>query len=888
MDCLLEFERDALLNVMHENSLTISSKGLLNDRLLFHLVRIHCNQCHLVLVIGTNIEEENSILKQIDESISMKPAEELKEFQRPKQISYSSEKSSDRRKIYLDGGVFFISSRLLLTDMLTKRIPFESISGIIVVNAHRIMKDCHMRFILRLYRMNNKTGFITALSQTAHNFVGSFGRLEKMMRWLFVGSLFLWPRFESKVIKSLSERKVPKVIECRIEMTPIMKQIQFAIIDLLSRCIDELNKMDCIRYTSPFDSSNSDEDRSLNAISVISNNFNRLIRLNLDSVWFQLTSTARSYIGDINQLKSLLFHLTEFDSVRFYAELENIRNTNSPDNIVNWVYWPAADTLFRLTEERIFKDTNGNKRYNIEINPKLETFAEILNDIEKEIEAEQIPADELVDIIVVVENSFTTSSIKSFQDKGRDIILDELERECEAWKCGKKISLIKSKKSIEENKELENQITLTQMMNKIEDHELSVIRKHSVFQIHFYEWSRDENAGLNLKNLLTNLRPRYVILYDAEISVIRQIEIYQALYGEPNQPEIQVFFLIFDGSAEEQRYLRKLQVEKESFEKLILEKHRLPKTKENEGLVGEHPDLVRGKNDFFHAEDLASKNSRIGGGENTVSAVQNGVVLIDHREIRSMLPSYIHMIGIDLEPITLDIGDYIITPECCIERKAISDLIRSLNSGRLYSQAQIMCRHYKRPILLIEFPDEEQKSFNFQSKIWGDVLKNSKDNYSRPNPLVQIAVLTIQFPLLKIIWSPSMRFTAEVMYELKRNKPEPNAATDVIKINVDQGDRQLAVEFVTDRFDFEIKDFLLCLPGINTENVYTVMNSFVSIVDLVNQSIEELTEKMGSSQHAELLYKTLHDTVIFEAEPKPKPIEKKARFTYTRKRKIQK
>jgi len=83
------------------------------------------------------------------------------------------------------------------------------------------------------------------------------------------------------------------------------------------------------------------------------------------------------------------------------------------------------------------------------------------------------------------------------------------------------------------------------------------------------------------------------------------------------------------------------------------------------------------------------------------------IVLVDMREFRSELPSLIHKRGIDLEPLTLDVGDYILTPDICVERKSISDLIGSLNSGRLYKQAEAMGRHYKKPVLLIE---HEQKS----------------------------------------------------------------------------------------------------------------------------------------------------------------------------------
>lgn len=58
------------------------------------------------------------------------------------------------------------------------------------------------------------------------------------------------------------------------------------------------------------------------------------------------------------------------------------------------------------------------------------------------------------------------------------------------------------------------------------------------------------------------------------------------------------------------------------------------------------------------------------------------------------------------------VGDYILTPDICVERKSVSDLIGSLNNGRLYQQALSMCRFYKRAMLLIEF--DINKPFSLQ------------------------------------------------------------------------------------------------------------------------------------------------------------------------------
>jgi DNA excision repair protein ERCC-4 len=51
-------------------------------------------------------------------------------------------------------------------------------------------------------------------------------------------------------------------------------------------------------------------------------------------------------------------------------------------------------------------------------------------------------------------------------------------------------------------------------------------------------------------------------------------------------------------------------------------------------------------------------------------------------------------------PLTLEVGDYIVTPEICVERKSVSDLIQSLNSGRLYNQMVFSLSHVSASLVL--------------------------------------------------------------------------------------------------------------------------------------------------------------------------------------------
>ena len=80
--------------------------------------------------------------------------------------------------------------------------------------------------------------------------------------------------------------------------------------------------------------------------------------------------------------------------------------------------------------------------------------------------------------------------------------------------------------------------------------------------------------SMSLYKTLEEILPTYVILYAADISAVRQLEVYQNKNPSIN---LQVYFLIYGGSVEEQAYLTSLRREKDAFEKLVLAKTvRLP------------------------------------------------------------------------------------------------------------------------------------------------------------------------------------------------------------------------------------------------------------------------------------------------------------------------
>ena len=81
-------------------------------------------------------------------------------------------------------------------------------------------------------------------------------------------------------------------------------------------------------------------------------------------------------------------------------------------------------------------------------------------------------------------------------------------------------------------------------------------------------------------------------------------------------------------------------------------------------------------------ETLRTFNTRQGG-SGRVATNERPKVVVDVREFRSALPSMLHKESFEVVPTTLAVGDYILTPEMCVERKSLPDLIQSFNSGRL-------------------------------------------------------------------------------------------------------------------------------------------------------------------------------------------------------------
>uniref|UniRef100_A0A3P8RP92 DNA repair endonuclease XPF n=1 Tax=Amphiprion percula TaxID=161767 RepID=A0A3P8RP92_AMPPE len=512
----------------------------------------------------------------------------------------SDVQSAERYNVCTEGGVLFVTSRILVVDFLTDRIPAHLISGILVDRAPKIIESCQEAFTLLLFRQKNKTGFIKAFTDKATAFSSGFCQVERVMRNLFVKKLYLWPRYD--------------------ELIPWQTFH-------LTHCIL------LIKYLT--------------------------IRHYLDPLWHQLGAKTKALVQDLKVLRVLLLYLTQYDCVTFFDLLESLRSSqkNFGSNS-GWLFLDSSTSMFVNARSRVYRFPESKKKLRVRA------------------EAEK-------------QKPTSASEVK------RELVLEKSPK----WEA------------------------LTEVLEEIE--------------------------------------------------------------------------------------------------------------RENKMLLNCYSSLL--------CQEQSREPSR---------------VIVDMREFRSELPSLLHRRGLDIDPVTLEVGDYILTPDTCVERKSVSDLIGSLQSGRLYTQCLSMTRYYRKAVLLIEFDPAKPFSLMARSDFRHEISSNDVSS--------KLTLLTLHFPRLCILWCPSPHATAELFLELKQGQPEPDAsAAQAVTAESD------LVAESTDLYNPGPYDFLLKMPGVNMKNYRALIKNADSLADLAKLSQNKLEEILGNADNVKLLYEFLHNVADV-----PAPVQK--------------
>ncbi|KAI9730143.1 MAG: hypothetical protein M1818_008237 [Claussenomyces sp. TS43310] len=908
----LEYQQDLFQELRQEDELVVLARGLGLLKIVTNLLHSYdAAGSNLIVIVGAEERENGWIAEALAEHAAISMSSRARGL---RVINTDAMSVGTRQKMYTQGGIFSITSRILVVDLLSGLLDPETITGTIVLHSDRVLAVSVEAFILRIYRQRNKVGFLKAFSDNPEPFTTGFAPLSTMMRNLFLRKPSLWPRFHITVAKSLEGKKKAEVIELEVPMSDSMREIQNAIMECVEASIRELKK-----------ANTGLEMEDWNMDSALHRSFDVIVKRQLGPVWHRVSWKTKQIVNDLTVLRGILHSLLTYDAVSFNQHLDTILAAHSPPPASKkqkeqspWLFLDAAHTIFDTAKRRVYTGKTDNKVIGpgesveslhpvLEEQPKWALLAEVLEEIDRDLYFNPTFRDDSNGtILIMCADTSTCRQLREYlqtmhvrtgddnvgKNGGEEktasaaFMMRRKLRNYLQWK--KRLAKISATLFDENQKMLDGAVDQRSGINDSargkapankrrrvrgggsagngptrasngsiqlgEDKPLQVAsllseirptdaeadqkaeivadplddmedfyelyEMNDLVVVHAYDGDMDEHV-------LEEVKPRYVIMYEPDASFIRRIEVYRSSHNDRN---VRVYFMYYGGSVEEQRYLSSVRREKDAFTRLIKEKASMSITLTLDAHGVEDPQ------DAF----LRTVNTRIAGGGRLAATAQPPRVVVDLREFRSSLPSLLHGQSMDIVPCMLTVGDYVLSPSICIERKSISDLISSFKDGRLYSQAETMLQHYKSPMLLIEF--DQNKAFTLEpfADLSGSLSSVSPTN-ATSDLQSKLVLLTLAFPRLRIIWSSSPYQTAEIFESLKthEDEPDPYAASRVGL------DRDMRVE--DQAFSREPQDMLRLVPGISPKNLKNLVLEAGSVRDVSNMSEDEMEPVVGKA-----------------------------------------
>lgn len=839
-----------------------------------------------------------------------------------------------REKMYAEGGVVSVTSRILVVDLLSKLLDPETVTGLVILHAEKVVATSIEAFIVRIYRQFNKLGFLKAFSDSPEPFSSGFAPLASMMRNLFLKKPSLWPRFHATIAQSLEGKRKAEVIELEVPMSDAMLDIQNAVLECVEVSIAELRKANAGLEV---------EEWTLD--SALHRNFDIIIRRQLDPVWHRISWRTKQIASDLTALRTILHSLLSYDCVSLLKYLDTLLAAHSPppgstrQNQSPWLFLDAANTLFQTAKSRVYsgkvEDNSVLPASNLpetlrpvlEEQPKWSLLAEVLEEIEADTYFNPAIRDDSSNtVLVMCDDQRTCRQVREYlqtmhvkplpqdqtmgqapheeeeeaQKPSAEFMLRRSLREYLGWKRTfaqvsaslfdenqKSLNGIKDASNLGQfrskgpankrrrirgggiagsnpNRNLNGSVAAGEdraaqvagLLAEIEPTSAEMLQKTEVviddladtgedfFElyepddtvvVHPYDGDQDDQ-------LLEEIRPRYIIMYTPSPDFIRRVELYRSSHTDRT---VRVYFMYYGGSVEEQRYLSAVRREKDSFTKLIRERGTMALTLNDVGNVDPQEAFLR------------TVNTRIAGGGRLAATAAPPTVVVDVREFRSALPSLLHGRSMVVVPCQLTVGDYVLSPTICIERKSIRDLIQSFKSGRLFNQAETMLQHYKNPMLLIEF--DHNKSFTLDpfADLTSVATLKMPDNENK-DLQSKLVLLTLAFPRLKVIWSSSPYQTAEIFEELKKQQDEPDPLKAVQIGLADDEDPEERT------FNQTPQELLRTIPGMSHKNASRLYLEAQNITEVANMSVRELDPFVGKEAGRRI--HRFFNTSVFDGE----------------------
>ncbi|MFH8080306.1 MAG: ERCC4 domain-containing protein [Candidatus Aenigmatarchaeota archaeon] len=204
-------------------------------------------------------------------------------------------------------------------------------------------------------------------------------------------------------------------------------------------------------------------------------------------------------------------------------------------------------------------------------------------------------------------------------------------------------------------------------------------------------------------------------------------------------------------------------------------------------------------------------------------------ILADDRERNSKVSEYLKEFGAIVNFKRIEVGDFLISEDVCIERKEVNDFISSIIDGRLFRQVEEMKKCYKKVLLIIE-------GIKNNERITENAYKGA------------IASLIINYDVSVIIVE-NEKEVARMIYFLAKKEQDEFKKSVCIK-------KKKNIENISELQQF----FLSSLPGVSRIISKRMLQKFGRIRDIVNASENELKSVKGlKKKDAKTIYQIFNE-----------------------------
>ena len=193
-------------------------------------------------------------------------------------------------------------------------------------------------------------------------------------------------------------------------------------------------------------------------------------------------------------------------------------------------------------------------------------------------------------------------------------------------------------------------------------------------------------------------------------------------------------------------------------------------------------------------------------------------IYVDEREKSSNVPQLLLRKGLVIIFRKLDVGDYLLPGDYCVERKTARDFVSSLFDGRLFDQARRLSETYRNAVIIIE----------------GDLSQVERVTTRREAVIGALVSLTIDFDI-KLLFSWDKEGTAELISYLARriSREKPRSQFVIHKKPPLGSVREWQLYIVQS------------LPNIGPKLAVRLLERFGSPLQVFNASIADLSRVEG-------------------------------------------